>query len=141
MAVILEFGSERFYLFLLCKTPRCYLPSFKSVGFSVQKKKRKINFQDGRHLGSDWNDFNYVLLYKTRRFFLPSFKSVGFLVQKKKRKKDFQDSSRGGHLGFPIGNNLATFDLKFTLMRPTKIQVNWPFGSAEAKKRFSRWRP
>ena len=27
----------------------CFLPSFKSVGLLVQKKKRKIDFQDGRH--------------------------------------------------------------------------------------------
>ena len=35
------------------KSPRCFVPSFKSVGLSVQKKL-KIDFQDGhhgRHLG------------------------------------------------------------------------------------------
>ena len=32
-------------------SPQCFLPSFKSVGFSVQEKKRKIDFQDGGHLG------------------------------------------------------------------------------------------
>ena len=26
-------------------------------------------------------------------------------------------------------------------MLPTKFGVNWPFGSGEAKNRFSRWRP
>ena len=57
----------------------------------------------------------------------------------KKRKKDFQD---GGHLGFPIGTILATFDLQVTPMCPSKFGVNWPFGSGEeAKNRFSRWRP
>ena len=36
------------------KSPRCFLPSFKSIGILVQEKKRKIDFQDGpdgRHLG------------------------------------------------------------------------------------------
>ena len=51
----------------------------------------------------------------------------------------------GGHLGFPIGMILATFDLKVTLMLPSKFGVNWPFGSGEeAKNRFSRlwpWQP
>ena len=28
-----------------------YLPSFKSIGFSVQEMKQKIDFQDGRHGG------------------------------------------------------------------------------------------
>ena len=55
------------------------------------------------------------------------------------RKIDFQD---GGHLGFPIGTILAIFDLQVTLMLPSKLGVNWPFGSGEdAKNRFSRWRP
>ena len=57
-------------------------------------------------------------------------------------KKDFQDGRHGGHLGFPIGMILATFDLQVTLMLPSKFGVNWPFGSGEeAKNRFSRWRP
>ena len=30
---------------------RCFLPSFKSTGLLVQEKKRKIDFQDGRHRG------------------------------------------------------------------------------------------
>ena len=34
---------------------------------------------------------------------------------------------------------LAIFDLEVTQMLPTKFQVNWPFGSEEAKNRFSRW--
>ena len=33
------------------KSPRCFIPSFESIGLSVQEKKRKIDFQDGRHLG------------------------------------------------------------------------------------------
>ena len=35
--------------FLINKSPRCFLPSFKSIGLSVQEKKRKIRFQDGCH--------------------------------------------------------------------------------------------
>ena len=30
---------------------RCFLPSFKSSGLSVQEKKPKIDFQDSVHLG------------------------------------------------------------------------------------------
>ena len=48
MAAILDFWSEQFYLFLIYKSPRRLLPSFKSIGLSVQEKKRKIDFQDGR---------------------------------------------------------------------------------------------
>ena len=41
----------------------------------------------------------------------------------------------------PIRIILAIFDLQVTPMLSTKFQVNWPFGSGEAKNRFSRWRP
>ena len=55
---------------------------------------------------------------------------------------DFQDGCHGGHLGFPICTLLAIFDLKVTLMLPSKFGVNWPFGSGEeAKNGFSRWLP
>ena len=58
------------------------------------------------------------------------------------KKIDFLDGRHGGHLGFPIGTILATFDLQVTLTLPSKFGVNWPFGSGEeAKNRFSRWRP
>ena len=52
-------------------------------------------------------------------------------------KIDFQDGDHGGHLGFPIGTILATFDLQVTPMLPTKFRVNWRFGlEEEAKKKF-----
>ena len=51
MAAILDFRSVRFMLFLIYKSSQCFLPSFKSIGFLVQEKKQKINFQDGRQLG------------------------------------------------------------------------------------------
>ena len=51
IAAIWDFLSQRFELFLIYKSPRCFLPSFDSIGLSVQKKKGKIDFQDGRHLG------------------------------------------------------------------------------------------
>ena len=37
-----------FYLFLIYKTPRCFLPCFESIGRLFQKKQ-KVDFQDGRH--------------------------------------------------------------------------------------------
>ena len=47
----------------MCKSPRCLLPSFKSNDFSVQKKKRKINFQDGHHGGHLGPDRNYLAIF------------------------------------------------------------------------------
>ena len=81
------------------------------------------------------------LIYKSSWCFLASLESIGLSVQEKKRKIDFQDGGHGCHLGFPISTILATSDLQVTLMLPSKFGVNWPFGSGEAKNRFSRWWP
>ena len=51
IAEIWDFLSQQFELFLIYKSPQCFLPSFESNDLSVQKKKGKIDFQDGRHLG------------------------------------------------------------------------------------------
>ena len=53
-----------------------------------------------------------------------SFESVGLLVLK--FNTDFEDV---GHLGFPIGTILATFNLQVTLILPMTFEVVWPFGS------------
>ena len=55
---ILDFRSERFGQFLIYT--QCFLPSLKSIALLVQEKKRKVDFQGGRHGGiSDRNDFSY----------------------------------------------------------------------------------
>ena len=35
---------------MIYRSPRCFLPSFKSIGLSIQEKKRKIDFHDDGHL-------------------------------------------------------------------------------------------
>ena len=117
MAAILDFRSEPFQLFLIYKSPLCFLPSFESIGLSVQKKKRKVDFQDGHHGGHlgfliktilGIFDLQVIPILPTK-----SFESIGSLVQEK-WKIDFQDGCHGGHLGFPIGTILAIFDLQVT---------------------------
>ena len=51
MAAILDFQSAIFLLFLIYKSPRCFLASLEAIVLSVQEKKRKIDFQDGGHGG------------------------------------------------------------------------------------------
>ena len=51
MAAILDFWSEWFLLFLIYKSPWCFLPRSKSVGLSVHNKNLKLDFKDGGHLG------------------------------------------------------------------------------------------
>ena len=41
MVAILDFQSARFQLFLIYKSPQCFLASLESIGLSVQEKKRK----------------------------------------------------------------------------------------------------
>ena len=72
---------------------------------------------------SEWNEFS---------LFTTKFESIGLSVQKK-RKIDFSNSGRGGHLGFPIGMLLAFFDVQVASILPTKLRVNWYFGSEGAQ--------
>ena len=51
MMAILDFWLAWFQLFLIYKSPRCFLASLETIGLSVQEKKRKIDFQDGCHGG------------------------------------------------------------------------------------------
>ena len=56
-----------------------------------------------------------------------------------KGKADFQNDCCGTHLGFPIGKILASFDLRVTMILPTKFRVDWPLLSGDEKQnRFSR---
>ena len=96
---------------LVYKLSRYFLPSFESVGLSIQKK-RKIYFQDGGHGGHLGNPIVTILAIFDSRYFLPSFESVCLSVQEKKRKIYFQDGVHGGHLGPRIGTILAILDLQ-----------------------------
>ena len=94
MATILDFRFERFWLFLIYKSPWCFLPSFESIGFSGQEKKQKKKIfkmaADG-HLGFQIRmilasfDLQVSLILPTR---FPVNLPFG---QEMKRKKDFQD--------------------------------------------------
>ena len=145
MATILDFQSEQFYLFLIYKSPRCFLASLESFGLSVQEKKQKIDFQNGCHGGHLGFLIGTILAIFDLEvtLMLPTIFGVNWLLGLGEEAKiDFQDGCHGGQLGFPIGTILAIFDLQVTLMLPSNFGVNWPFSSGEeAKNRFSRWRP
>ena len=106
-AAIWDSLSQWFELFFIYKSLRCFLSSFKSIGLTVQKKKGKIDFQDGRHIGLPMGTILAIFfIYKLPWCFLSSFESIGLTVQKKKGRIDFQD---GRHLWFLIGTILAIF--------------------------------
>ena len=111
---------------------------FESFGFSVLKKKRKV---DGFYLGFPIRTFFFYLflIYKSPQSFLLRFESTGLSVQKMQKKRFFTRWPPC-HLGFPIGTILPTFNLPVTPILPAKFRVNLPFASGEeAKNRFSRW--
>ena len=112
------------YIWSTCYPDASY--KFWSNGLSIQKKKRKIDFQDGGHLGFLIRTILAIFDLQITIILHTKFESVVLSVQETKRaKKDFQDGHRGGHLGFPIGMILAIFDLQVTLILPTKFWVNW----------------
>ena len=117
----------------------------ESIGFSVQEKKRKIDFQDGCHGGQLGFPIGRILAIFDLQvtLMLPSKFGINWPSGSGEEAKiDFQDGGHGGHLGLLIGTILAIFDLQVTLMLPSKFGVNWLFGSGEeVKNRFSRWPP
>ena len=102
--------------------------------------KRKIDFQDGGHLG--------FLIRRILTIFdlqvipmLPTKFQVSWPFGSGDATNRFQDGNHGSSLGFLTGTILTIFDLQVSLMLPTKFQVSWPFGSGEeVKNRLSRWR-
>ena len=101
------------------------------MGLSIQEKKFKIDFQDGKCGGylcfqSEW--FQLFMIYKSPWCFLPSFECIGLSVQEKKHKIDFRDSGNGDHLGFQIRMILASHP-------DASHQVCWPFSSKKQQTR------
>ena len=75
MTAILYFWSEWFSLFLIYKSPWCFLPSLVSIGLSIQEKKPKIDFKDSSHEGHLRLQIGRILaifLYKSPWCFLSS---------------------------------------------------------------------
>ena len=144
MAAILDFRSEQFKLFLIYKSPQWFLPCLDSIGFWVQEKKRKIDFQDdchGGHLGFQIGMILAIFDLQVTPMLPSKFRVNWNFGSGEEAKNSFQDGCHGGHLGFLIGTILSIFD-QVTLMLPSGFGVNWPFSSGEeAKNRFSRWRP
>ena len=88
---------------------------------------------------SDRHDLSYFLFTSHPNASYYVWSQLAIWFRKRSKKIDFQD---GGYLGFPNGRiSFFFFDLQVTPMLPSKFGVKWPFGSGEAKNRFSRWRP
>ena len=60
-----------------------------------------------------------------------SFESTDLSVQEKKFKINFQDDGCESHREHLIRAILAIFNSHVTMILPTKLPVNWSFGSEE----------
>ena len=94
----LDFRSEQFLLFLIYKSPQCFLPRSKSIVLSVQEKKREIDIQDGGHFGFQIGTILTICDLQVT-LMLPSEFQVSWLFGsgEKKRKRDFQDGRYRSH--------------------------------------------
>ena len=113
---------------MIYKSPRCFVPSYKLIGLSAQKKQ-KIDFQDGHHGSHLGFPIGMILdifdLQVTQM--LPTELQVNWTFSSgEEAKKRFS-----GWLPFFFSyrNNFSCFYLQVTQMIPTQFQVNWPFGS------------
>ena len=115
MAALLDFWSEQLRLFLMHKSPWCFLPTMVAIlNFSYIWSTSQ---PDPAHQVSSQLAFQF-------------------------RRKSSGERAKNWFSRFQIGKILAIFDLEVTPMLSTKFQVNWSFGSGEeAKSRFSRWPP
>ena len=139
--------------FFIYKSLRCFLPSFRSISLSIQKKKRKIDFQyacHGSHLGFPIGTVFAVFLSTIfAPMLLLSFDSICLSAQEKKRKNRFSRWPPCWPAWISIGTIFASLNLQVnpTPLPPrpqppnlfTQVRVSWPFRSGEeAKNRFSR---
>ena len=80
-------SSQNYFSYVLIhESPRCFLPSLKSICLSVQKNNRKIEFQDGRHDSHSGFPIGIVLAIFDLQVtsILPTkFKSVGLLFRRR----------------------------------------------------------
>ena len=97
--------------FLIYKSPWCFLPSFESIGLSVQEKKWKIDFQDSRHGGHLGFPIRTILaLFDLQVTLMPPIKFwANWPFGSEDVKNRFSRCPHGSLLGFLIGNDFSSF--------------------------------
>ena len=91
MVASLDFQSELLLLLLSYKLPRYFLPSFRSIGLSVQENF-KIDFQDGNnggHLGFPIGMILAIFDLPVTSILPTKFQVSWLLFQEKMSKIDF----------------------------------------------------
>ena len=104
--------------------------------FSSEEVK-KIDFQDGRHLGFSIGMILAIFISTSHPHASYQFSNqLALWFRKSEKKKEFQDGRHDSHFGFPIQTIYLSLDLQVTRMLPTKFRLKWPFSfSVQEKKR------
>ena len=99
----------------------------ESVGLSAQEKKRKIDFQDGGHLGFLIGTILATFDLQVTSMFPTKFRVNWHLGLGEDAKNRF---------GFTIGTILAIFDLQVTPMLPSKESIGLSVQEKKQKRDF-----
>ena len=126
---------------MIYKSPRCFIPSFKSISLSVQEKKRKIDFQDGHHCSHLGFLIRTILAIDLQvTLTLPIKFRVNWSFGSGEEAKRFSWWPTWRPSWISDQNDFSYF--WSTGHSYASYQVSWPFGSREEEKnRFSRWLP
>ena len=132
MAAILDHND---FSYFWSTAPRWFLPSFKSIGLSVQEKKRKMNFRHGGHL---WFPIGTILAI----FDLPV---TPILPTKPRVDWPFGSGEKSKNTLSRLPpwwpswiSDRIDFSYFWSISHPilpTKVLVNWHFGSGEEAKK------
>ena len=138
MAAIWDFLSLRFELFFfyLQVTPR--LPTkFESIGFSVQKKKGKTDFQDDHHLGFPIGTILGIFISTSHPNASYQFSNqLALWFRKISEKKSFKRAAMVAILDFWSKQFKLFLIYKSPQCFLPKFWVKWPFSSGEEAKIF-----
>ena len=88
---------------LIYKSPRYFLPSFASIGLSVQEKKRKIGFQDlcsDGHLGFPIGTILAIFDLQVAPTLLIKFRVLAFRFRRRKAKQTLKMAPMAAILDF-----------------------------------------
>ena len=96
--------SDRKFLAIFdLQVPRCFLPSFKSNGISVQEKKWKLDFQDGGHLLIfDRKHFNNVWSTSHPNVSYQVSCKLAFRFRRRNEKQIFKMATTAANLNFQL---------------------------------------
>ena len=134
---------------LICRSPRCFLLSYRSIGPSIQDKKQKTDFQRWLPRRQSWisdrNGYSFFFFFFLFFFYLqvtsmlPTKFQVGGSGEEAKNRFSRWPPRRPSWIS--DRNNFIYFLSTGHPDASTKFRVNWPFGSEEEAQNSVPRRP